>query len=297
MIKQGLASLRSLEPMLELIRACEQVDKYPVKLYWNLIESRRRDPQALDYLYFPSSEESAKPVGLLCAYYFQDGIEITAAIHPDFRRQGIFTQMINKVFDILRFYKISHYFLISHVKFSDFNNKCVELGAKLHHSEIEMRGPSRLSYFPKQTVLLQRASFADMPKLVELHQQCFPGYSASNVQERLSLMLKEPQRQTWIAKNQMGQPIGKLHVREDANAVFLHDLGIIPRFQQQGYASSLIYHWYQQYLFPAGKPLLIDVLSDNQAAIRLYAASGFTITNQYNFWQFDMGSAFEQRSK
>jgi len=285
-IKQGLSSLSSLEPLFEMMHRCEKFDGYPAKFYWNLIESRRYDPQALDFLYF-ASDASENPVGLLSAYYFQDGLEITAMIDPDFRRQGIFSQLIRKVFELLQLYQITSYCLICHAKATSFNAKCIARGAKLDHSEIEMRAPASFAYFPKQVVMLQRATLVDMPILVKLHQACFPG-TLSNIENRLTLMLKEHHRQTWIAKNLAGKPVGKLHVREDTNAVFLHDLGIIPEFQQQGYASSLIHYWYQQYLFPPNKPLLIDVLSDNQAAIRLYTAIGFTVKNQYNFWQFNV---------
>lgn len=289
MIRQSFTSLPSLDPIFELARRCEIADGYSPKFYWNLVESRRYDPRALDYLYCASPRHPPQPIGLLSIYYFQDGVEITAVVDPDFRHQGIFSQLMQKALEVLRLYQVSSYFLICNAKASSFNERCAALGGKLHHSEIEMRGPVSLTYTPRQPVILQRATIADIALLVDLHQACFPGSSVTSMRDRLNLMLAEPHRQIWIAKDLSGNPIGKLHAREDAKAVFLHDLGIIPALWRQGYGGSLVHQWYQQYSFPENKPIMIDVLGDNEAALRLYTACGFTITSQYNFWQFVIG--------
>lgn len=289
MIRQSLTSLPSLDPIFELARRCEVADGYSPKVYWNLIQSRRYDPRALDYMYCTSPRHPPQPIGLLSAYYFQDGVEITAMVDPEFRHQGIFKQLLQKALDTLRLYQVTSYFLICNAKADLFSAHCAALGAKLHHSEIEMRGPVTITSVPKQFVALERAYVADIDSLVNLHQASFPGTSPASMRERLLGMLKEPNRQIWIAKDLAGKPIGKLHVREDINAIFLHDLGIIPELWQKGYGRSLVYHWYQQTALPANKPVMIDVLGDNQAALRLYNSCDFVVINQYNFWQFTMG--------
>ncbi|GEM_PF-4857340 len=288
MIRQSLTSLPSLNPIFELARRCEAADGHQPKIYWNLVEARRYDARALDYMYCSSPSHPPLPIGFLSVYYFQDGVEITAMVDPDFRHQGIFSQLMQKALDVLRLYQVVSYLVVCNAKAEDFNAQCAKRGAKLHHSEIEMQGPRSLSSAPKQPIVLRPASKADIDILVDLHQASFPGPSLANIRERINTMLSEANRRTWIAEDQHGKPIGKLHMREDINAIFLHDLGIIPALRQQGYGCSLVHYWYQQYSFPTNKPILIDVLGDNQAALRLYTSCGFTITNQYNFWQFSL---------
>jgi ribosomal protein S18 acetylase RimI-like enzyme len=286
MIQQSLKTLSSLKPLYALAERCRIADGYPVKLYWNLLETRRHDRQALDYLYFRDKRTSSDPIGLLSIYYFQDGIEVTAMVDPEHRHQGIFTRLMDKVFNVLRIYSVKSYMLDCHAKAYGFNTQCIARGGVLHHSEIEMYGATELNFSAKKPIILERAKRDDLGVLIQIHQACFPGPSFASVQERLSTMLSEPHRQTWVGKNSEGKLVGKLHVREDEKAVFLHDLGIIPEFQRQGYATSLIHAWYQQYVVPANKPLVVDVLGDNPAAIKLYESGGFAIMNQYNFWQF-----------
>lgn len=290
MIQQSLTKFSSLKPFYELAERCRAVDGYPVKLYWNLLEGRRHDPQALDYVYFAENNPT-KPVGLLSVYYFQDAVEITAMVDPDYRNRGIFNQLLENAFKVLRLYYVKSYMLICHAKAHDLNTKCAMKGGVLHHSEIEMQGPRSLTCTSQQIITLQRGKPVDLDILIEIHQACFPG-SLASIKERLNLMLSEPNRQTWLAKNAEGKWVGKLHMREDETAIFLHDLGVTPAFQRQGYAKSLLYAWYQQYTFPTNKPILVDVLGDNEAALKLYLACGFTVTSHYNFWEFKLSSGF-----
>lgn len=286
MIIQSLTSLPSLKPLRALARQCELADGYPVKLYWNLLESRRKDPRAFDYLYFPDNQFRPKPIGLLSIYYFQDGVEITAMVDPSHRYQGIFTRLMKNALKMLQAYSVPSYMLACHVKAENLNAKYAASGGKLDHSEIEMQGPQQLTCSAKKAITLQPANIDDMKLLTEIHQGCFPESSLASIKVRLQSMLEEPNRYTWIALNEAGTPIGKLHMREDETAIFLHDLGIIPAFQNQGYGASLIYYWYQHYHSQKDKPILIDVLGDNSIAIRLYANCGFTVTSEYNFWRF-----------
>lgn len=288
MIRKSLTSLSSLQYLADLAERCAAVDGYPVKLYWNFIETRRYDANAFDYLYVISPEHPIKPVALLSAYSFQDGVEITAMVDPDFRGQGICRQLMERVQNDLRRYDVKSYLLICHAKAIALNERCAALGATLEHSEIEMQGPPLPICIPKKPLILEPANQKDMKLLVDIHKVCFPESSLESIQTRLAAMLKDKNRLVWIAKNETGQPVGKLHAREDANAVFLHDLGIMPPFQQQGYGVSLLYHWYQCYTFPPNKKVLIDVLGDNHAALALYDKCGFILTNQYNFWRFPL---------
>ena len=286
MIRQSLKTLSSLKPLYALAERCRLADGYSVKLYWNLLESRRNDRSALDYLYFPKDDRTSMPVGLLSIYSFQEGIEVTAMVDPAYRHQGIFTCLMENVFKVLQLYHVRSYMLTCNAKAYGFNTQCMARGGVLHHSEVEMHGPTELKFSTKKTIVLERAKINDLGILIPLHQACFPGASFASVQERLTMMLSEPLRQTWIGKNSEGKLVGKLHVREDETAVFLHDLGVSPEFQRQGYATSLLHSWYQRYVFPENKPIVVDVLGDNPAAIQLYASCGFTTMNQYNFWQF-----------
>jgi GNAT superfamily N-acetyltransferase len=288
MIIQSLTSLPSLKPLRALARQCEIADGYPVKLYWNLLETRRHDPRAFDYLYLPDKQFRPKPIGLLSIYYFQDGVEITAMVDPNHRYQGIFTTLMKNALKILQAYSVPSYMLACHAKAESLNAKCAARGGKLDHSEIEMQGPKHLTSPAKRVIKFQPADIGDMKLLIEIHQACFPESSLASIKVRLKSMLEEPNRYTWIAVNETGTPVGKIHMRVDETVIFLHDLGIIPAFQNQGYGTSLIYTWYQQYNSQEEKPILIDVLGDNTVAIRLYANCGFTITSEYNFWRFPL---------
>jgi len=280
--KQGLCSLESMQPAYDLFHLCESCDKVMPKIYWHTLKERQDDHQAMDYLCFTQNNQL---VGMLNILFFSDTAEFTVLIHPDFRGQKIFKKLCQIAIMKLKNYVVSHYMLIS-----PFENECKREGAVWDHDEVEMRPPEVLpELLLKNPVTISQASLDDIPILASIHVESFekPDYNA--MVERYNVTLREPNRKAFLARNQQGEIVGKIHAREDFNRIYIHDVGIKREFRQQGYGKALMLTWLKQhgndYL---DKPKAVEVLGNNVNALKLYDACGFITTNKYRFWKFEI---------
>jgi ribosomal protein S18 acetylase RimI-like enzyme len=273
--KQSLVNLPSLEPVYELFRRCERFDGFMPKIYWHTLRERCTDPNALDYLCYKDNIL----VGMLNILFFSEAAEITVLIDPDFRGQKIFKKLLTIALNKLHSYVVSHYMLISPYT-------CRHPGAVWDHDEIEMRAPENISE-PSSLLTLHRADPEDAAVLAGIHIECFEKPDRETMEARFSVSLLESNRRAYIAKNEKGDAIGKLHAREDFNRVLVHDVGIKKDFRRLGYGKVLMLNWLKEHSRDYGdKPIAVEVLGNNTSALKLYESCGFTTTHTYHFWKF-----------
>jgi ribosomal protein S18 acetylase RimI-like enzyme len=274
--KQSFSVLPSMQPAYDLFRKCESFDGYMPKLYWHSLHERQFEHNAFDYFCF----DNEKLVGMLNILFFSDVAEFTVLVDPDYRGQKIFKKLLNIALAKLKGYVVSEYILISPF------DTCKQEGATLDHHEVEMRAPEAFKK-PEAPLTLIRATVEDIDVLAEIHVESFekPGFDA--IKQRFSGTLLEPNRKAYLAQNAEGEIVGKIHAREDFNRVYIHDVGIKKVFRQKGYGKALMLSWLSRYRqdYP-DKPIAVEVLGNNTAALRLYEVCGFALTNTYYFWRF-----------
>ncbi len=273
--KQSLVNLPSMQPAYDLFQRCESADGFMPKIYWHTLHERQNDHNALDYLCFADD----KLAGMMNILFFSDVAELTILVDPDFRGQKIFKKFMMIGLTKLKSYVVSHYMLIS-------PNKCERPDATWDHDEVEMRAPDTATLV-KPTLILQRAMPEDADILAGVHIECFEKPDREAMRARFATTLLESNRKAYMAKNENGEVIGKVHAREDFNRVYVHDVGIKKAFRQQGYGKSLMLAWLNEYRQDyKDKPIAVEVLGNNTAALKLYESCGFTLTNNYHFWKF-----------
>lgn len=274
--KQSFTSLPSMQPAYDLFRKCEQHDGFMPKLYWHSLHERQFDHNAFDYFCFADD----KLVGMLNILFFSDTAEFTVLIDPDYRGQKIFKKLLQIALAKLKGYVVSEYMLIGP------NKTCDREGAMFDHYEVEMRPPENLQKSETPLKLI-RATTDDIDILAEIHVESFEKPGLEAIKQRFSGTLLEPNRKAYLAQNAEGEIVGKIHAREDFNRVYLHDVGIKKIFRRKGYGKALMLSWLAEHRndYP-GKPMAVEVLGDNTAALKLYEMCGFTLTNTYYFWRF-----------
>lgn len=282
--KQSLSSLPTLAPVHELFYRCERFDRFSPKLYWQTLRERHQDLNSLDYLCY-SGDTLA---GMINIFFFSDTAEISVLVDPDFRHQNIFKKLLMIGLTKLRNYIVHEYMFIVNDKNEKFIAHCEERHGTIDHKEVEMRPRQNISFESNVKITLSRATFEDLDILADLHVQAFekPDYSA--IKDRFAMTLKEPNRKAYLARNEKGEVVGKIHAREDFNRVYVHDVGIAKKFRQQGYGKALMLTWLKEHSKEYAKPIAVEVLGDNTAALKLYDSCGFDTTNRYTFYRFPL---------
>ena len=86
--KEELFAIKTLQEI------CEKEDSLQLKLNFDMLESRSGNRKE-DFFHF----EDGKLVGFLGSYYFGNKVEICGMVHPNYRRRGIFTSLLEMVFE------------------------------------------------------------------------------------------------------------------------------------------------------------------------------------------------------
>ena len=293
--KQSLASLSSLEPAHALFHHCTNTDGFAAKIYWNTLLERQHDLNALDYLCFTrDNNNNTRLIGLLNIFFFSNAPEICILVDPNFRHQGIFKKFLQIALMKLKNYVVSEYMLIINEKFEKFLDYAKHHQGKFDHREVEMRPTLTISQYynnlnnkaPLKKLIINQASIDNLDILADIHVQSFENPTFKAMKERFTVTLREPHRKAYLAQNEDGEIIGKLHAREDFNRIVIHDVGIAKAFRRKGYGRALMLTWMEHYANQYTKPIAVEVLGDNVAALELYKSCGFELTNAYQFWRF-----------
>lgn len=292
LIKKGLNFLTSIKPLYELHKRCMKADGHTLKTYWYLLEKRFHDRNnQLDFLAYKNNQL----IGALQIYFFIDSIEITAMVTPLHRRTGVFKKMLLKALENLKNQNILHCILISNEKSILLNNQFQNWGGHLKYSISEWLAPYDTADLQSAPLItIEKAIIDDVKTIVEINHLCFPLSSQSNLKERFMHDVQESNRQIYIGRNEEYHVVGKLHVREEQERVVIHEVGIIPAFQKKGFGRSLMLNWLKHYAKQYNKkPIIVEVLNQNEAGISLYLSCGFVKQNSFNYYEFTLTDLYQ----
>lgn len=280
-IKTTRLSKQELRNVRNLMQECAKVDKFQARLYWNILKDRQI-PEFDDLLYFVEG----KLVAYLALFVFkEDKAELNAIVHPEWRRQGIFSYLLEEAGLELNRRKISLCDFICYQSANVALNIAKQYSAVYKYSECEMRAIHKpvLDHLPEMEFRV--ATQEDIKTLAEIDSACFHT-NVRRMIERFKDSFEEKNRRIWIASVQ-GQYIGKAHVRfDDENVAFIHDLGVLPAFQGKGYAKAMVMKLRELLKKEGHAQVALDVLKENQTAIKLYERCGFELTAEHQFWEF-----------
>jgi ribosomal protein S18 acetylase RimI-like enzyme len=264
-----------------LIDICRDHDSYRIKLYWHIIPSRLTQ-EFNDILYFVDGNL----VGYLALFTFGvSEIELSACVHPKYRRQGIFKKMLSEALLEIQQRRIPYCLWMCPQNSVIDKEKIAALEGKYVFSQVEMIAKHPPIQKTKPVTLLKEATQSDLSLLAQLGATAFNA-SFAETYSRFAENMNEKNRKIWLVSSEQEENIGKIHVRyDDAQTAFIHDLCIQPKLQGQGYGFSMIIQMMDMLYKSGRKRLVLDAECDNEGALKLYQQCGFEITDSYDFWR------------
>lgn len=144
---------------------------------------------------------------------------------------------------------------------------------------------------------LRDAGVADVAVLSALHAGCFEdSWSTQSMVE----VMASPGVRAWIAVVNAPRslsptgmlPAGFAITRVAADEAELLSLGVLEAFRRKGVASDLIAQVVEHVAGHGAKKLFLEVAEDNEAALSLYTASGFTrVGRRPDYYRSSNGTA------
>ncbi len=270
-----------LNAIHQLENICNQVSGLTMKLNPNTLRNRP-DHEINDFLWY----EQDQLVGYLALYAFNPKeAEISAMTHPDYRQQGIFTELLEAARFELQQRKVPDFLFICERASTTASQTMQAIGAQYEVSEYKMildqsnaspiSLPSELALYP--------ASHTDIKFIATLDVNCF-GVDFEASKQLLTTRFADPNRRTWILMIDQ-EHIGKIGVTVSEGEAYINGFCIIPTHRGQGLGTAVL-QWLVAQLLQEQHPLIsLEVETKNEQALTLYKKAGFFVTTAYDYYR------------
>ncbi|MGQ3889335.1 GNAT family N-acetyltransferase [Legionella sp. CNM-1927-20] len=275
LIRNRQLSTTQLEHVNKLAELCAVQDGGLPTLYQDiLVKKRETESNILFY-------ENEKLIGFLALYFFYEhACEASLLIAPNYRGQGIATQLFTQIISLLKQKKMTE--VIISFPAAAAHPWLEAAGFTYHHSEYYM---IRHSYEPlligNPRLSIRKATLADLTDLCTIDAACFTVHQDMN--ERFAYLLNDNNHTILFAlKNKI--PIGKAHIQWKPDIAHFSDIAILPSHQRKGLGSELLAHCINEALSIGKITIDLSVEASNQKALKLYQKYNFKVKDKQDYW-------------
>lgn len=264
-----LLSENQLLQIKELQETCESHEGLSLKLNWDMLRNRTGDTTE-DLFHY----EDRQLVGFIGIYFIGEKVELCGMVHPTFRRNRIFTNLLNKAMEIIP--KGSTILLNAPEVSQSAKEFLKSQNCDFSFSEYQM--VCRNKEIPKfeQVVQFTKATPADFSIVTKLDAECF-GFESKDAEKYNSRILNEPNRILYLIEVN-SEIIGKLSIQRENNESWIYGFAIFPKYQGKGYGKNTLLQIIEQES-NLGNEIHLEVALENRNAKKLYTDCGF---EQYN---------------
>ena len=268
-----------------LITTCNACEDLHIKLAPALLRSRPGNVSD-DFLYY----EDGKPVGLLALDDFpKEDREMTGLVHPDYRRRGIFTELLAMAQAEARLRGIKRLVIVCE-RFSRSGMAFVEaVGAQYDSSEHLMYLQDfqpRNGYQPLLT--LTQATPDDIDDIAHIIAASFHE-DEQQTRQHLPGDMQNPDVTYYIAR--LGnEPVSCLNVFDDSVCAGIYAFGVVPEYRQHGFGRQVLERIITliHATYGAQRRVQLEVETNNSNAIALYRSCGFREVTTYGYYNLDL---------
>lgn len=278
LITNDLLSELQWKQVVSLGHLCEIHDHFYTKIYPNIIKNKRlcksnfllyKDNMLVSYLSFFQFEP--------------DAVYIAAITHPDYRNKGLFNKLFSEAKTTIQSLGYSKILFTISGKNIFLKSYFRNHPAKYLRSEFHMiRRDKQQEIIPSPTLSLKLADKNDIEQLALLDSRCFDT-NYETMLERFRHTLQENKRRSYLAiVNNIA--IGKAHVHFQDELILIHDICILPDWQNQSYGTQLIKLIVNLLIEEGYCETHLDVIANNDSAIKIYQKCHFKVSEEYEVW-------------
>ncbi|GCE05445.1 GNAT family N-acetyltransferase [Dictyobacter aurantiacus] len=290
LIEKRTLSANEIEQLKQLADVCERHESLYMRIEWSMLR-QRTGLVVKDFLYYDN--------GALIGYLGLDDQgsqqnEIVGMVHPEYRRRGIFKQLLTIAVVESRARGMKQLILVCERTSASGHAFVRALGATLSESEHSMvltTVPQRKAFDDHLEIHQADASEADA--LIKVQSESF-GDSEEATRRRVLHCLQNPARPYYLAvfgDEDVGcrEPVGSFRLDTIEDAVGIYAFGVRPAYQGRGYGRQML----EEAIFilrgqDPDRKVILDVDVENSRALRLYQSCGFSIYTTYDYYVLDL---------
>jgi ribosomal protein S18 acetylase RimI-like enzyme len=284
LVKKVSLSGEDLKAIRELADVVEASDGIRMKLNWEMLRERPGH-QVNDFLYYADG----RLIGFLGIYIIVPGeSELSGMVHPDYRRQGIFTKMVTEALDLLqgRGTKVVIYICArsSESGAAFLKNRGVPYTLSEYLMDRKDAGNETPPSSRRADLHLREARLPeDIKLLAELNALGFD--MPLDEAEGYALATTGPSEITYIVESD-GFDVGKLGVQLEDGTAFIFGFCVRPENRGQGIGRAALaetLRLLQQERRYRHFQLEVEVA--NEGALGLYESVGFRVINILDYYK------------
>jgi ribosomal protein S18 acetylase RimI-like enzyme len=265
---------------MSLADTCNAYENLDMKLNPDMLRTRPGS-ETNDFLYY----EDGQLIGFLALFSFNASeAEISGMVHPGYRRHGVFTRLFRVAQQECKRRGIQDVvFIVEHT--SQSGQAWVQsLGVQYHHSEYKME-LAEITPPPKPLpdLQLRPAKLDETRTLARITALSFDMPIANVDWYTTNVMEHSDGRYYYVAA--LGNTvIGKLDVTLNPREAMIYGFGVLQKYRGRGYGRRLLAYAIQQVLATGQRPIVLEVVVENENALALYRSCGFRETTSYDYY-------------
>lgn len=271
---------RELSDIQELQEICEKAGGFQLKLNFDMLENRVGDRKE-DFFHY----DGGKLVGFLGSYGFGHKVELCGMVHPEYRRKGIFTGLLNAAIAEARKHHISTILLNAPTDSQTAKVFLQSIPCTFSVAEYQMQWHQ--AELIKDDSVLVRPSISEEDWEAEILLG-ITGFGESEEEARdFQKMISEQSSDLRFIIEVEGKIAGKMRVSELNGEAWIYGFTVFPELRGKGIGrkalTNVVIIENQK-----GLPIFLEVEAKNTHALKLYESCGFKSyhSQDYYLYQF-----------
>lgn len=264
----------------QLEAVCNDFGGLTMKLNLETLRQRKED-EINDFLIV----EGEQLIGYLALFIFNKAeVEVSAMVHPAYRRRGIFKQLLAAAQTEVARRAIPYFLFICERGSVTATPVMQAIAARYDFSEYKMtlQSPFRSALLVPELALRPVGS-ADLDLLAHMDVTCF-NVSFEAASQYIGSKLDDPYRRVWVAELK-GKIIGKIHVSVVENESYINGFCILPPYRGRGCGKTILSRIVERLVAEQHEIISLEVETENEHALGLYKGIGFEVVTAYDYYR------------
>ncbi|PPK83311.1 mycothiol synthase [Lacrimispora xylanisolvens] len=285
--------------MLEI--QCARNDQITLKLEldYKLSDAQNRTADTLisdinEFMYF-NGEELIGYMGICSFGGITQPLEITGMVHPEYRRQGIFSKLMELVVAECRKRNAEEILALCDKKSISGQGFLKKISAVYKFSEFEMylnhKSYETLEKQQPSGITFRKAVNADASEITRQNMVYFGDDSEEeneDSEDRGILLPEEEEKRgmtIYIAEKE-DRIIGKVNLQmSDGGTGGIYGLGVLPEFRGNGFGRAILTFGVEKLKDAKATEVMLQVAAENGTALNLYKSCGFQETSVMDYFE------------
>lgn len=237
-------------------------------------------------------DAASRVVSVITLFFpYEKEIELSCLTEPASRGRGLFSFLYARVREDIEHAGFQRILFVRNSAFDRQFDLPSHLGCSYVYSEYAMRIEPEEAValrFPDRPVFIRRAHSHSRELLIEMNMEIFEEEREPTGHLIDTILSSESKRMLIAYSSEEEQlPLG-LCAYSPEHVIFLFSIGILPDFRGRGYGKAMITQILRTLCRRYHRPVMLEVDSKNTAALALYRACGFQVTESNDYYSLSL---------